>query len=493
MGEGIIESLPAILSESAGASPEKAALVFRNRPMPYSELDEWVRRSSAGLHSLGVRSGDRVALLVGNVPEFIYAFLGTLSLGCVAVPLDVGLTAEELGYVLADSGARVVTVQIDFLPPVLAIRERVPSIEHVLVVGPPPTPRGTQSFDDLLDRSIADHPMPDIRRDELAVLTYTAGSGDEPRGVMLTHGNLIATLAQVEAVPALLLERTDVVLMALSLSSFFVCNLVLGASVREAATLVLAEGFDAEVAHGLIQESQVTAVFGTPAMFRSWLEAAESRAVDLSSLRVAVSTVAPVPMDILERFRRRFGVTIWGVYGLPETGAIVSTTALGHAERLHSIGLPVPDVEIGLVDRQGRDVEEGDPGEMIVRGPMVSTGYWNAPEETETAFVDGWFRTGDVVYRDEDGHLFLVGRKNEVIRVSGFNVFPGEVEDVLARHPKVAACTVSGVPDERTGEGVKAFVTLKPGEKATQEEIIEYAGMLLARFKWPVIVEFVEA
>jgi long-chain acyl-CoA synthetase len=488
-----MESLPAILTASAEAFPEKPALVFRNRPIPYSELDEWVRRSSAGLQSLGLRSGDRVALLVGNVPEFLYAFLGTLSLGCVAVPLDIGLTAEELGYALADCEARVVAVQIDFLPPVLAIRERVPSIDHVLVVGPPPTPRGTQSFDDLLDHSSGDRTTPEVGGDDLALITYTAGSGKQPRGVMLTHGNLLATLDQVAAVPALNLERADVVLMVLPLHSFFVCTFVVGAALRQGITLVLAEGFDAEETIDLIQERGVTALFGTPAMFRSWLEATESPDVDLSPVRQAISTVAPLPMDIFEAFHRRVGVTIWGVYGLPETGAIVSTTALGHAATLNSIGLPVPDIEISLVDERGDDVEEGDPGEMLVRGPSVSKGYWNSPEETEASFMSGWFRTGDLAYADEDGHLFLVGHKKDVIRVSGFNVFPAEVEDVLARHPKVAACTVSGIPDEGTGEGVKAIVTLKPGENATEEEIIEYGGRFLARFKWPVVVEFIES
>lgn len=488
-----MESLPAILSASAEAFSEKPALLFRNRPIPYSELDEWVRRTSAGLQSLGLRSGDRVALLVGNVPEFLYAFLGALSLGCVAVPLDIGLTAEELGYALADCEARAVAVQIDFLPPVLAIRERVPSIDHVLVMGPPPSPRGTQSFDDLLDRASPDQTTPDVESDDLAVITYTAGSGKQPRGVMLTHGNLLATLDQVAAVPALNLERADVVLMVLPLHSFFMSTFVVGAALRQGITLVLVEGFDAEETIDLIEERGVTAIFGTPAMFRSWLQATESRDVDLSPVRLAVSTVTPLPIDILEGFHRRSGVTIWRGYGLAETGAIVSTTALGHAATLNSIGLPVPDIEIKLVDERGDDVEEGDPGEMLVRGPSVSKGYWNSPEETDAAFIDGWFRTADLAYADEDGHLFLVGHKEDVIRVSGFNVFPAEVEEVLARHPKVAACTVSGVPDEGTGEGVKAIVTLKPGENATAEEIIEYAGRFLARFKCPVVVEFIES
>ena len=487
-----MESLPAILSASAVASPEWPALVFRNRPIPYGELEEWVRRSSAGLRSLGIHKGDRVALLAGNVPEFIYCFLGTLSAGGVAVPLDVGLTPDELGYVLGNCEARVVAAQIDFLPAVLAVRDRVPSIEQVLVVGPPPTPRGTQSFDDLLDRSKGDRAAREAKADDLALVVYTAGSSEEPNGVEISHGNLLAALDAIKAVPALNLKRTDVVLMVLSLSSPVAHNLVLGPALREDATVVLVERFDAEETLDLIQEKGITALVGTPAMFRSWLRATDTREVDLSSVRLGVSTVAPFPLDILEGFQRRFGVTIWGVYGLPETGA-VATTALGPGGTGNSIGLPMPGLDVRLIDDRGDDVAEDDAGEVLVRGASVSKGYWNSPEAKEAGFTGEWFRTGDLAYRDEDGSLFLVGRKKDVIRVSGFNVFPGEVEDVLSRHPKVAACTVSGVPDERTGEGVKALVTLKAEEAATAEEIIAHCARFLARFKCPVIVEFVEA
>jgi long-chain acyl-CoA synthetase len=490
--EVTVESVSGIVAASAAAYPQKPALVFRNRPIPYAELDEWVHRSSASLQSLGIRKGDRVALLVGNVPEFLYVFYGTVSLGGVAVPLHPTLTPEELGYILADCEARVVAAQIDLLPLVLAVRDRVPSIEHVLVVGPAPTPRGTRSLDELLDRSVGDRPVVDREEGDVAVLSYTTGTTSDPRGVMLTRGNLLASLRQISAIPALKQERTDIVLLVLPLSSLFALNVILGSALNEGATVVLVERFDPEETLDLIDELGVTALFGTPAMFRSWLQAAEARDAELSSVRLAVSVLPHLPADILEAFRRRLGVTIWEAYGLPEA-PVVSTTALAATPKMNSVGLPLHDVDVRLVDEHGEDVEDGDPGEIVVRGPNVSQGYWKAPEESEGVRMPGWFRTGDLAYRDEEGRLFLVGRMKDVIRVSGFNVFPREVEEVLSRHPKVAACTVSGVPDERSGEGVRALVTLEAGQSATEGEIVAYCETYLARFKCPTIVEFVQA
>jgi long-chain acyl-CoA synthetase len=493
VGEVTVQSLAANVAASAAAVPDKAALVFRNRPIPYRELEEWVRLSAAALHSLGLRKQDRVALLMGNVPEFLYVFYGAVSVGAVAVPLDVTLTPDELGYILADCGARAVIVEIDFLPPVLAIRDRVPSIEQVLVVGPPPTPRGTRSLDELLDRAHGDPPQPDLNEDDLAVLAYTTGTTTEPKGAMLSHGNLLANLRQVSAIPAIKLVKTDVVLAALPLFSIYALNLILGLTLKEGATGLLAERFDAEETLALAEDRRATVLFGTPAMYRSWLKATEGRDTPLSSLRLAVGVPAPFPADILQLFRERFGVAISEVYGHPETGPVVSTKALTTSERSNSIGLPLPELEVRLLDEDGEEVEEGDPGELVVRGPNVSRGYWGGSEETDPQFEHEWFRTGDLAYRDEDHALYIVGRKSDVIRVIGFSVFPTEVEEALSRHPSVAACTVTGVSDERTGEAVKAFVVLKPGETATEEEIRDYCGTFLARFKCPTIVEFVES
>jgi long-chain acyl-CoA synthetase len=208
-------------------------------------------------------------------------------------------------------------------------------------------------------------------------------------------------------------------------------------------------------------------------------------------VRIAVSGAAPLPGSVLEAFRDRFGVTIWEGYGLTETAPAVTTNALGDVAKADSIGLVLPGVDVRIVDEHGEDVEEGDPGEILVRGPNVFRGYWNRPEESNGSFVDEWFRTGDVAYRDEDGYLFIVDRKKDLIIVSGFNVFPKEVEDVIAQHPNVAECAVVGIHDDRSGEAVKALIVLRPDETATEEEIVEHCRGSLARFKCPSHVEFV--
>jgi long-chain acyl-CoA synthetase len=232
----------------------------------------------------------------------------------------------------------------------------------------------------------------------------------------------------------------------------------------------------------------VTVLPGAPAMFQAWLTVPG----DLPSVRLAVSGAAPLPPEVLEAFQDRFGIPIWEGYGLTEASPVVTTTALGDEARPGSIGLPLPGVEVRLVDERGADVEDGDPGEIVLRGPNVFAGYWRRPDETAAAFRDGWLLTGDVAYRDQEGYLHIVDRTSDVILVSGFNVFPKEVEDAIALDPKVAECVVLGVPDPRTVEAIRALGVPGPGTTLTEEEVRDRCRDSLARFKWPRDVEIVD-
>jgi long-chain acyl-CoA synthetase len=487
-----VSSLADLVPRAAATRPQKVALVAGDRRISYAELEDRVRQAAAALHSLGVEKGDRVALLLGNVPEFVEALHGAFRIGAVVAPLNVMLTPEEAGAVLADAEAKVVIVDPAFLPIVLAVRDRLAGLEHVLVTGGRRGPRGTASYEKAL--AGAEHPPPvEVGEGDLALLAYTAGTTANPKGAMLSHGNLLANLDQMAEVPALAEAESDVVLLVLPLFHIYALNVVLGISMREGATAVLVERFAPAATLEVVERERITVLFGAPPMFTGWLKAAEALDVGLSSVRMAVSGAAPLPGETLEAFRDRFGITIWEGYGLTETAPAVTTNALGQVAKPDSIGLVLPGVELRLVDEHGDDVEEGDPGEVVVRGPNVFGGYWRRPEETEAAFRDGWFRTGDVAYRDGDGYLFIVDRAKDLIIVSGFNVFPKEVEDAVAAHPKVAECAVVGVPDERTGEAVKALVVLQPGAAATEEEIVEHCRGSLARFKCPRHVQFVEA
>ncbi len=481
-----------LVRDAAEAYPAKAALVFHGRSITFGELDERVDLAAAALAGLGVGKGDRVALLAGNVPEFAYALYGTMRAGAVACPLNVMLTPEEIAYILADAGAGAVVTDLSSLAGLLSIRDRLALLHTVVVIGGPPAPPGTVSFEEIVSAG-ADPPAVQTDADDLAVIAYTAGTTASPKGAMLTHGNLAANIDQMMSVPALAEAEDDVALLALPLFHIYAMNVILGLGIRTGATAVLVERFDPAETLALVEREKVTVLFGAPPMFAGWLALAEAGPVpDVSSVRIAVSGAAPLPGDVLERFRERFGVTIWEGYGLTESSPAVTTNALGQEAKPNSIGLPLPGLEVRLVDEHGEDVEEGDPGEIWVRGPNVFAGYWNRPEETSEVLTEGWLRTGDVAYRDEDGYLFIVDRKKDLIIVSGFNVFPKEVEEALERHPAVAEAAVVGIADERTGEAVQAWVVPEEGRSVSPDELQDFLHGYLARFKVPKDVQVVE-
>lgn len=482
-------SLADILPGHARARPDRAALVAGDRVITYTALEDRVRRTAGALATAGVSAGDRVAVLLGNVPEFVEVVHGAWRIGASVAPLNVMLTPEEIGYVLADADANVVVTGRALVPSVLAVRDRLAGLEQVLVTGRGPSPRRTASYEKALSRAV-EPSRADVGPDDLALLAYTSGTTAEPKGAMLTHENLLSNLDMIRAVPALAEVGSDVVLAALPLFHIFGLA-TLGLVLREGGTAVLVERFDPVATLELVARRRVTVLPGAPPMFQAWL--ATPGAPDLSSVRLAVSGAAPLPAAVLEAFRDRFGITIWEGYGLTETSPAVTTTALGEETRPGSIGLPLPAVEVRLIDEHGAEVEEGDPGQIVVRGPNVFAGYWRRPDETEAAFRDGWFLTGDVAYRDDDGYLHIVDRTKDVIIVSGFNVFPKEVEDAIALHPKVAECVVLGVPDQRTGEAVKALVVGRLGETLTEEEVLDRCRDSLARFKWPRDIELVDS
>jgi long-chain acyl-CoA synthetase len=486
-------SLSSVLVEHASHIPDHPALVFHGRTETYGQLEDSVARTAGVLRGHGVEAGDRVALLLGNVPEFVHALYGTLRAGAVAVPLNVMLTAEEVGYILADSGAGAVVVQMGYLPTVLAVRDRLSDLRTVLVIAGPPVPPGTISFEKEM-QNVDPAPEADRSPQDLAVLQYTSGTTARPKGAKLTQGALASNIEQMEAVETSRLKPDDIVLVVLPLFHIYGLNVVLGTAVHAGVTSVLTERFDPEETLELIERHKVTIVPGAPPMYSAWLRLSGERASAFESIRVALSGAAPLPTEVSLAFRERFGLAIWDSYGLTEAGPGVTTSAMGDAPRPGSIGRPLPGVEVRLVDEAGDDVEDGDPGEIVVKGPNVFSGYWGQEEESEAVLAPGgWLRTGDVAVRDEDGYLYLVDRKKDLIIVSGFNVYPAEVEEVLVRHRAVAEAGVIGIPDDRTGEAVKALVVLKEGEDASPEEITDFARTYLARFKLPKVVEIVSS
>ena len=489
MAEAGAVSVGDLVRDTARRVPDKTALIFHDQPIKYAEVDREIERAAAGFASLGIKRGDRVAVLVHNVPHFVYAYHGLLRAGAVMIPLNTMYTSEEVSYILADADARAVVVAEPFVGTVDGLQNTLPMLEHVIVAGSR-APIGAITWEQMLGRG-GEAPLVAPGEDDLAVIAYTSGTTGRPKGAMLTHGNLLANLDEMAQVPVLAEAESDVVLLALPMFHIYALNVILGLTLRVGAAAVLMERFDAVGSLDAIARHKVTVLFGAPPMFIAWLNTPGVDRYDLSSVRVAVSGAAPLPGMVLEDFRRRLGITIWEGYGLTETAPGVTSNAMGEQPKPGSIGKPLPGVEVRIVDSHGEDVEEGDPGEIIVRGPNVFRGYWRQDEASKDALADGWFHTGDVGYADADGYIFLVDRKKDLILVSGFNVYPREVEDALYRHPKVADVAVIGVPHPYTGETVKAFVVLKPGESATEEDILDFSRTYLARFKLPGVVEFV--
>jgi long-chain acyl-CoA synthetase len=338
-------------------------------------------------------------------------------------------------------------------------------------------------------------PAPVVARDEHddAVLMFTAGTAGPSKAARLTHGNLLANLQQVQAHPGLVGGPDDVALGVLPLFHIFGLNAVLGVALFVGSSVVLLERFDPLSSLEAVREYGVTVVAGAPPLFGAWVAVPGVDASSLQTVRLVVSGGAPLPDEVAEAFRARFGRPVWQGYGLTETSPIVSSSLVGGEPKQGSIGLPLPGVEVRLVDTEGEDALAGDPGEIWVRGPNVFPGYWNDPEASALVLTDdGWLKTGDIAVTDDDGYLYLVDRAKDLIIVSGFNVFPAEVEEALLEHPGIAEAGVVGVSHPYTGEAVKAYVVAKPGRHLEEDEVIEFCAERLARYKCPTSVSFVD-
>jgi long-chain acyl-CoA synthetase len=487
-------NISALLAEQAARRPDATALLFQGKAVSYAQLDDAAGRAAAAFKASGVQPGDRIALVVGNVPEFVYALYGVWRAGAVAVPLNVMLTSEELGYILADAGARAIVTQMHHLPNILAVRDRLGDLESIFVVAGPPVPSGTESFEAAMGR---EQPAADAEDppDGLALIQYTSGTTADPKGAMLGHDNLMANMDQMEEVPSMRIVEDDVVLVVLPVFHIYALNVILGMTIRAGGTAVLVERFEPTEALDIVEQQGVTLLPGAPPMYVQWLDQPQGRKKAFATVRIAVSGAAPLTPETFQRFKDRFNVTIWDSYGLTEAGPAVTSNAAGDRARAGSIGLPIPGLEVRLIEEHAaglEDVEEGDPGEIIVKGPAVFRGYWGKDDATAEMLTDGWLHTGDVAYADEDGYLFLVDRTKDLIIVSGFNVFPKEVEDALVRLPGVADAVVIGVPDTRTGEAVKALVVVEPGSDATAQSLIDGVGRYVARFKVPREIDLVD-
>jgi len=458
---------------------DAVALVNRGQPTTYGELRDHVGQLRGALVELGLAKGDRVAILCGNNGHFVTSYLAILGAGLVAVPLNPLSPSRELQRELAAVGVRAVIVGPAGQASLAGIDpSEAPTLEHRIFA------------DDL--PSAAPVPMVDCDPSDLAVLIFTSGTAGSPKAAMLTHGNLMANLEQMQAHAGRAQNALDVTLGVLPLFHIFGLNVVLGISLYVGSRVVLIERFDPVSALEAIARHGVTIVPGAPAMWTAWAGSPEATREAFATVRLAASGAAKLSIEVAEQCERRFGVTISEGYGLTEASPVV-TTAAGTSSKPGSIGQPLPGLRVRLVDTDGDDVLVGDAGEIWVHGPNVFAGYWNDAEATARALTpDGWLRTGDIAVVDDDGALFLVDRAKDLIIVSGFNVYPAEVEDVMLEHPAIDACAVVGVPHPYSGESVKAYVVVAPGKFVEEDSLIAFCAERLARYKCPEKVMFVD-
>lgn len=472
-----------------GHPADHIALISRGRNTSYGVLRDQVAHLRGGLASLGVKRGDRVALLCGNGRYFVDTYLATLGLGAVAVPLNPASPAREIEREIATVGATVVLVDPTAAAAWAAIdRAVVPSVQHV-VATEPTNHQADAFFDDLLTNESVD--VVQVDDDDLAVLIFTSGTAGSPRAAMLSHGNLVANLTQSRTDGANI-NADDVVYGVLPMFHIFGLNVVLGLAMSRGACVVLVQRFDPSTALDTIRDRGITVIPGAPPLWLAFSHFDEAPADSFASVRLALTGAAKMPEEAIRRLQQRFNLELSEGYGLTEASPVVTSSA-GLPTRIGSVGKVLAGITVRLVDDDGDDVLAGDAGEVWVKGPNVFQGYLDDPEQTAKVLtVDGWLRTGDIAVTDDDGYLYLIDRAKDLIIVSGFNVYPAEVEDVLAQHPGVSEVGVIGVPHPHTGEAVKAFVVVRPDSSLHEESLISWCLDHLARYKCPSKILFVD-
>jgi long-chain acyl-CoA synthetase len=489
-------SLAALVRSAARQRPDAPAVVTREERLTWAELDAAVDRAAAGYAARDLAPGDRVAVQLPNGLPWLRAVLGALRAGLVVVPVNTAYTEPELEYVLTDSGAALL----------------VAPAERDEIAGVPVCPGAPE--DDGPPPAVADDPT------ELAFLCYTSGTTGRPRGAMLTSGALRANQEQCLAMEPPPVREDDRVLLVLPLFHVYGLNAGFGLVAATGACAVLEETFDPRGTLAVMTEEHVTAVPGAPPMYQAWLAVADAAGSDtvlrraFAAVRLASSGAAPLPEEVWTAMRERAAVTVWEGYGLTEAAPVVASTLATGRPKPECIGGPLPGIEVALRDTADTadpadiaepDPEDGEraegteedgpddlpgegPGELWIRGANLFSGYW--PDGADGPDADGWLGTGDLAYRDVDGDLHLVDRRSDLILVSGFNVYPAEVERVLDTHPAVAESAVIGVPDARTGAAVRAVVALEPGQQLTFDDLRDHAAGSLARYKVPTSVHF---
>lgn len=519
-------TLPQLLEQTAAKSPAQTALIYFGAKLSYGQLLEHVNRLAAGLQTLGVKPGDRVALLMPNCPQFVISYFGALRAGAIVTATSTMYTARELIHQWNDAGATVVIADRRLYPVIKAALPQLTSVRHIILTGMrqycpepfqtfcaalapgsaaepaksakrrsagPPPAQGTtvHQWADLL--TVSRPPAPDgLTPADIACLQYTGGTTGISKGAMLTHANLVINAYQASRWLGVSPERPEVMVAALPLFHIFAMTCVMISSVEIGGCVVILPRFELRAALNVIRKYRPTMFHGVPTMYVGFNSVPGIKRYGFNSLRICMSGGAALPVEVRQKFEAITGGKLVEGYGLTETSPVTHINPPTGSPKTGSIGLPIADTEVRIMDLEAgnREMPLGEAGEIVMRGPQVMKGYWNKPEETALVLRDGWLYTGDIAKKDADGYFYIVDRKKDMIIAGGYNIYPREVEEVLFECPKIQEAAVVGVPDPYRGETVKAFVVLKAGVTATTEEIIAFCRERLAAYKAPRQVVF---
>jgi long-chain acyl-CoA synthetase len=499
-------NLASILDHTARMMPDRGAITCAGRTITYAQLEQHGQRVAAALTAIGIAPGDHVALSCPNVPWFPIAYYGILKAGAVVVPLNVLLKPREVAYHLKDSDAKALlafegTAELPMASIAKAACDEAGCRDLLLMTmaAEAPSPiAGVPTIGEAM-RQAAPEPFATRRRrmDDTAVILYTSGTTGHPKGAELTHANMVLNAAATRDMFQPLMQggfEQDVALITLPLFHSTAQTCQMNAGILAGMRMVLMPRFDAAAVLDVMEREHVGFWTAVPTMYWGLLQHVKTSGVDprpiAAHLRLCASGGAAMPLELMRSFESTFGAKILEGYGLSETAPVACFNQLHRPTRPGTVGQPILGVEVGCVDVQERFVAAGEPGEIVIRGPNIMKGYYNRPEATEEAMRHGWFHTGDIGSLDADGYLTIVDRKKDLIIRGGCNVYPRELEEVMLTHPAISLVAVIGVPDERLGEEVKAFVVLKNGATLTEPELIDWCREQMAAYKYPRSIEF---
>ncbi len=506
-------TMPQALIRSTDQFPDKTALIFIDSKISYRQLEGMVNRFANALIDMGVKPRDRVAMLMPNMPQLVAATYAAWRAGAVVVMNNPLYTDKELEYQFNNSESTFL-VTLDLLGPrMIALKPKTP-IRHMVIAHIrdhlkfpkkqllpivakdrhrhiPPTP-GVYEWLDILKKYPDRGPNVPVDFESLACLQYTGGTTGVSKGVMLTHANLVKNVQQTMAFFPGFNKGEHTLLGTLPFFHSFGLTTCMNVSIWMGWTDVLIPRPEPEALLQAIRRHKVNFFPAVPTMYVGILNHPKASQYDLTSIKGCFSGAAPLPVEVIKEFESKTRSQICEGYGLSETSPVVTSNPYGAVAKVGSVGLPVPDTDVKIVDLSDgqKEMRVGEAGEIIIKGPQVTSGYYKMPEETAIAIRDGWLYTGDIGNMDEDGYFYIVDRKKDIIIAGGYNIYPREIDEVLFEHPKILEACAVGIPDPYRGETVKAFVVLKPGQTMTEEEVIKYCQEKLARYKIPKTVEF---